>query len=116
MKKMVPFLLAITFFLGLAADVFAADNMGLGRKAKAQMDAIHRDRMSNVILESDSEKITSRERKDNLGLRVKISPVRCIHKAVIDEQFVYVYDQNGEVSIMSVSAREVNIRVPCPKE
>ncbi|MDX9913076.1 MAG: hypothetical protein RBS77_00655 [Candidatus Moranbacteria bacterium] len=117
MKKMVPFLLAVVFFCGLSTDVFAQEDLGLGRKAKAQMETVHRDRVSNVLLEDNQEHnvlLFNKHEEKTSGIR--ISPVKCLHKVVMDEQFVHVYDQNGDVSLMSVSAQELSIRVPCPKE
>ena len=116
MKRIVTFLLAVAF-CGFSAEAFAQEDMGLGRKAKAQMQTIHRDRVSNVLLEDNQEHnvlLSDKYAGNTSGIR--ISPVKCLHKVVMDEQFVHVYDQNGDVSLMSVSSLEMDVRVPCPKE
>lgn len=117
MKKMVPFLLAVVFFCGLSTDVFAQEDLGLGRRAAAQYK-IYKDKAAgNILLEVNPDNnvfLSNSDEKKTSGIR--ISPVKCLHKVVMDEQFVHVYDQNGDVSLMSVSAQELSIRVPCPKE
>lgn len=114
MKRLISFLVAVVLIGGFSAEVFAQDNMGLGRRAAAQLESIHRDRVSNVLVEENSDGNILSSKKSTS--QIKVSKVTCIHKAVIDAQLVHIYDENGQPELVMVPARELKIRVRCPEE